>query len=42
MAAGRVGGAGYEDDVEVLRVFVSQLRRKLEPDQREPAAARTR
>jgi two-component system KDP operon response regulator KdpE len=34
---GRVWGAGYEDDVEVLRVFVSQLRRKLEPDQREPA-----
>jgi two-component system KDP operon response regulator KdpE len=33
----RVWGAGYEDDVEVLRVFVSQLRRKLEPDQREPA-----
>ncbi len=33
----RVWGAGYEEDVEVLRVFVSQLRRKLEPDPREPA-----
>jgi two-component system KDP operon response regulator KdpE len=32
----RVWGPGYGDDVEVLRVFVSQLRRKLEPDQREP------
>ena len=31
----RVWGTGYEDDVEVLRVFVSQLRRKLEPDQRQ-------
>ncbi|MGZ8579233.1 MAG: winged helix-turn-helix domain-containing protein, partial [Actinomycetota bacterium] len=29
----RVWGAGYGDDVDVLRVFVSQLRRKVE---REP------
>jgi two-component system KDP operon response regulator KdpE len=28
----RVWGSGYLDDVEVLRVFVSQLRRKLERD----------
>ncbi len=27
----RVWGAGYADDVDVLRVFISQLRRKLEP-----------
>jgi two-component system KDP operon response regulator KdpE len=26
-----VWGAGYADDVDVLRVFISQLRRKLEP-----------
>jgi two-component system KDP operon response regulator KdpE len=32
----RVWGAGYTEDVEVLRVFVSQLRRKLEPDVRSP------
>jgi two-component system, OmpR family, KDP operon response regulator KdpE len=31
----RVWGSGYLEDVEVLRVFVSQLRRKVEPD---PAA----
>jgi two-component system KDP operon response regulator KdpE len=31
-----VWGSGYEDDVEVLRVFVSQLRRKVEPDPRRP------
>ena len=32
----RVWGAGYEDDVDVLRVFVSQLRRKIEEDPRRP------
>jgi two-component system KDP operon response regulator KdpE len=32
----RVWGAGYDDDVEVLRVFVSQLRRKIEADPRRP------
>ena len=34
----RVWGAGYDDDVEVLRVFVSQLRRKIEPDPSRPRA----
>jgi two-component system KDP operon response regulator KdpE len=34
----RVWGEGYGDDVEVLRVFVSQLRRKIEPDPRRPRA----
>jgi two-component system KDP operon response regulator KdpE len=33
----RVWGAGYQEDVEVLRVFVSQLRRKVEPDPERPA-----
>jgi two-component system KDP operon response regulator KdpE len=33
----RVWGAGYQEDVEVLRVFVSQLRRKIEPDPSRPA-----
>jgi two-component system KDP operon response regulator KdpE len=32
----RVWGAGYEGDVDVLRVFVSQLRRKIEEDPRRP------
>ena len=32
----RVWGPGYEDDVEVLRVFVSQLRKKIEPDPSRP------
>jgi two-component system KDP operon response regulator KdpE len=32
----RVWGPGYGDDVEVLRVFVSQLRGKVEPDPRRP------
>jgi two-component system, OmpR family, KDP operon response regulator KdpE len=32
-----VWGAGYGDDVEVLRVFVSQLRRKIEPDPAHPS-----
>jgi two-component system KDP operon response regulator KdpE len=31
-----VWGAGYGDDVEVLRVFVSQLRKKVEPDPAHP------
>jgi two-component system KDP operon response regulator KdpE len=32
-----VWGEGYGEDVEVLRVFVSQLRRKIEPDPRRPS-----
>ncbi len=32
----RVWGPGYADDVDVLRVFVSQLRRKIEPDPSRP------
>jgi len=32
----RVWGPGYEDDVDVLRVFVSQLRKKIEPDPARP------
>ena len=32
----RVWGLGYEEDIEVLRVFVSQLRRKIEPDASHP------
>ncbi len=32
----RVWGLGYEEDIEVLRVFVSQLRRKIEPDASQP------
>jgi two-component system, OmpR family, KDP operon response regulator KdpE len=32
----RVWGQGYDGDVEVLRVFVSQLRRKIEPDPAHP------
>lgn len=32
-----VWGEGYGDDVEVLRVFVSQLRKKIEPDARRPS-----
>jgi len=32
----RVWGPGYGDDLEVLRVFVSQLRRKIEPDPSHP------
>jgi two-component system, OmpR family, KDP operon response regulator KdpE len=34
----RVWGEAYGDDVEVLRVFVSQLRHKIEPDRRRPRA----
>lgn len=33
----RVWGAGYQEDVEVLRVFVSQLRKKVEPDAGRPS-----
>ena len=33
-----VWGDGYGDDVEVLRVFVSQLRKKIEPDPQRPQA----
>jgi len=33
-----VWGDTYGEDVEVLRVFVSQLRRKIEPDPRRPKA----
>jgi two-component system KDP operon response regulator KdpE len=32
----RVWGTGYEGDVDVLRVFISQLRRKIEADPRRP------
>ena len=32
----RVWGPGYADDVDVLRVFISQLRRKIEHDPRRP------
>ncbi len=32
----RVWGAGYREDVEVLRVFVSQLRKKVEPNAAKP------
>jgi two-component system, OmpR family, KDP operon response regulator KdpE len=32
-----VWGPGYEDDLEVLRVFVSQLRKKIEPDPARPS-----
>jgi two-component system KDP operon response regulator KdpE len=37
----QVWGQGYEDDVDVLRVFVSQLRKKVEPDPRRPRAIAT-
>ena len=33
----RVWGAGYQEDVEVLRVFVSQLRKKVEPNPSRPS-----
>ena len=33
-----VWGEGYGDDVEVLRVFVCQLRKKIEPDPQRPRA----
>ena len=31
-----VWGPGYGDDVDVLRVFVSQLRKKIEPEPSNP------
>jgi len=34
----RVWGEGYTEDVDVLRVFVSQLRKKIESDPRRPQA----
>jgi two-component system KDP operon response regulator KdpE len=37
----RVWGPGYEEDVDVLRVFVSQLRRKIEDDPARPASIAT-
>jgi two-component system KDP operon response regulator KdpE len=37
----RVWGAGYQEDVEVLRVFISQLRRKVEPVPERPAVILT-
>jgi two-component system KDP operon response regulator KdpE len=33
----RVWGSAYQEDVEVLRVFVSQLRKKVEPNPSHPA-----
>ena len=33
----RVWGEGYADDIDVLRVFVSQLRKKIEPDPAHPS-----
>ncbi len=32
----QVWGPGYANDVDVLRVFISQLRRKIEPDPSRP------
>jgi two-component system, OmpR family, KDP operon response regulator KdpE len=32
----RVWGLGYREDVEVLRVFISQLRKKIEPEEGMP------
>jgi two-component system, OmpR family, KDP operon response regulator KdpE len=32
----RVWGPGYSDDIEVLRVFISQVRKKVEPDPSSP------
>jgi two-component system KDP operon response regulator KdpE len=37
----RVWRPGYGDDVEVLRVFISQLRRKIEHDPERPAIIAT-
>jgi two-component system KDP operon response regulator KdpE len=34
----RVWGPGYQEDVEVLRVFVSQVRKKVEPNPGHPVA----
>lgn len=32
----KIWGSGYEDNVEYLRVYMSQLRKKLEPDPKHP------
>lgn len=37
----RVWGPGYSGDVDVLRVFISQLRRKIEPDPARPTTIAT-
>jgi two-component system KDP operon response regulator KdpE len=37
----RVWGPGYSGDVDVLRVFISQLRRKIEPDPARPTIIAT-
>ena len=37
----RVWGGGYADDVDVLRVFISQLRHKIEADPSRPAIVAT-
>jgi two-component system KDP operon response regulator KdpE len=37
----RVWGPGYSEDVEVLRVFISKLRHKIEPDAGRPRAIAT-
>ena len=37
----RVWGPGYADDIDVLRVFVSQLRRKVERDPARPSVILT-
>ena len=37
----RVWGAGYADDIDVLRVFISQLRRKIETDPGRPSVIAT-
>lgn len=36
-----VWGPGYEDDAQTLRVFIGQLRRKIEPDPTQPLYIRT-
>lgn len=36
-----VWGAGYEDATQTLRVFIAQLRRKIEPDPTRPVYLRT-
>jgi two-component system KDP operon response regulator KdpE len=37
----KVWGAEYHDDVQYLRVWVSRLRRKLEPNPSEPVIIKT-
>ncbi|HEX6288701.1 MAG TPA: response regulator, partial [Herpetosiphonaceae bacterium] len=36
-----VWGPGYEDDAQTLRVFIAQLRRKIEPNPTQPTYIRT-